>query len=256
MTFFLLVFIYSTLFGDEPTINLHFILKILKLNGNKYDFYFTGGIKMFNFEELKEKVINGDQNKVKELVEKGLAEGIPAKDLIDKALIPAMDIVGEKFANNEFYIPELLIAARAMEGALTILRPKLEEGKVKPIAKVVIGTVKGDLHDIGKNIVASMLRGAGFEIIDLGIDVDENKFVEAAKGADIVALSALLTTTMPAMQTTIKALKKAKIRDKVKVMVGGAPLTQSYADEIGADGYSPDAASAVKKARELLGINK
>lgn len=211
---------------------------------------------MFNIEELKEKVINGEQNKVKELVEKALDEGITAKDLIDKALIPAMDIVGEKFANNEFYIPELLIAARAMEGALTLLRPKLEEGNIKSIAKVAIGTVKGDLHDIGKNIVASMLRGAGFEVIDLGIDVDESKFVKAAKGVDILALSALLTTTMPAMQTTIKALQKAKIRDKIKVMVGGAPLTQSYADEIGADGYAPDAASAVKKARELLGINK
>jgi 5-methyltetrahydrofolate--homocysteine methyltransferase len=153
-------------------------------------------------------------------------------------------------------VPELLIAARAMQGALAILKPLLADTDLKPTGKVVIGTVKGDLHDIGKNLVSMMLQGAGFEMIDLGVDVTPDKFVEAVKTADaqVVALSALLTTTMPAMKTTIDALTAAGLRDKVKVIIGGAPVTQRYADEIGADGYAPDANSAVRKTKELLQV--
>jgi methylmalonyl-CoA mutase cobalamin-binding domain/chain len=165
-----------------------------------------------------------------------------------------MAVVGEKFKNNEFYIPEVLVAARAMNAAMAIVKPLIVGDQLKPLGKVVIGTVRGDLHDIGKNLVMMMLEGAGFEIVDLGVDVAPEKFVEAAKAnsADVVAMSALLTTTMPAMKDTIAALEENGLRDKVKVIIGGAPVTQSYADSIGADGYAPDAASAVDKVKELL----
>jgi 5-methyltetrahydrofolate--homocysteine methyltransferase len=206
---------------------------------------------------LKEAVIVGNANAAKELTEKALAENIPAKTILDDALIPGMMVVGEKFKNNEYYVPEVLIAARAMYAALDLLRPILSQSDIEPIGTVVIGTVKGDLHDIGKNLVRMMLEGGGFRVIDLGVDVAPEKFIEAIKehNAQILAMSALLTTTMPSMKATIDALKEAGLRDKVKVMVGGAPVTQQWADEIGADGYAPDAASAVDKAKELLSAN-
>jgi methylmalonyl-CoA mutase cobalamin-binding domain/chain len=165
-----------------------------------------------------------------------------------------MGVVGENFKNNVFYVPEVLIAARAMKSGMEILRPKLADAGVEPLGKVALGTVKGDLHDIGKNLVAMMLEGAGFEVIDLGIDVAPEKFIEAVneQGAQVVAMSALLTTTMPSMKTTIDAMKEAGLEGKVKTLIGGAPVTQRYADEIGADGYARDAASGADKAKELL----
>jgi 5-methyltetrahydrofolate--homocysteine methyltransferase len=211
---------------------------------------------MVNLQELAEAVINGKRDKAVELTKKAVEEGITPKEILDKGLIAGMNVVGEKFKANEFYVPEVLVAARAMKAAMELLRPLLVESKVEPLAKAVIGTVRGDLHDIGKNLVSMMMEGSGFEMIDLGVDCSPEKFVEAAKehNAKFVCMSALLTTTMPAMKDTIEALKEAGIRDKVIVMVGGAPLTQSYADEIGADGYAPDAASAVDKAKELLAM--
>jgi 5-methyltetrahydrofolate--homocysteine methyltransferase len=206
---------------------------------------------------LKEAVIVGNATAARELTEKALAENTPAKTILDEALIPGMLVVGEKFKNNEYYVPEVLIAARAMYAALDLLRPILSKSDVEPKGTVVIGTVKGDLHDIGKNLVRMMLEGGGFRVIDLGVDVSPEKFIEAIKenNAQILAMSALLTTTMPSMKITIDVLKEAGLREKVKVMVGGAPVTQQWADEIGADGYAPDAASAVDKAKELLSIN-
>lgn len=211
---------------------------------------------MFDYQELATALINGKAPVVKELTEKALAEGESPQDVLNKGLVAGMTVVGEKFKNNEFYVPEVLIAARAMKSGMEVLRPKLVDAGVEPVAKVAIGTVRGDLHDIGKNLVAMMMEGAGFEIIDLGVDVKPEQFVETVKekNASLVCLSALLTTTMPAMKDTIEALEAAGLRDKVNVMVGGAPVTQNYADEIGADGYAPDAASAVDKAKELLDV--
>lgn len=211
---------------------------------------------MFDYQELATALINGKAPVVKELTEKALAEGEIPQDILNKGLVEGMNVVGIKFKANEFYVPHVLIAARAMKGAMEILRPKLVETGVEPVARVAIGTVKGDMHDIGKNLVAMMMEGAGFEVMDLGVDVKPEEFVKAVKerGAKIVALSALLTTTMPSMKDTIAALQDAGSRDDIKVMIGGAPVTQNYADEIGADGYSPDAASAVDKAKELLDI--
>ena len=205
-------------------------------------------------KEIANKVIEGKAQEVEELVKRALEDGVEVSSILNDGLIAGMQVVGEKFKKDEFYVPEVLIAARAMHKGMNVLKPYLERSGVKPIAKYVIGTVRGDLHDIGKNLVAMMLRGAGFEVIDLGVDVPPEKFVEAVRneGAPLLGLSALLTTTMPSMKETIEALKRAGIRDKVKVMVGGAPLTQEYADEIGADGYAPDAASAIDKAKELL----
>jgi len=203
---------------------------------------------------IKESLIKGDADRVKELVEAAVKEKTPVGEILNQGLIAGMNVVGEKFKNNEFYVPEVLIAARAMHAGMSILQPLLAESGVKPIGKIAIGTAKGDLHDIGKNLVVMMLKGGGFEVEDLGIDVPEEKFVEVAKaGTQLICISALLTTTMPSMKTVIEALKAAGLRDRVKVMIGGAPITQSYADEIGADGYSPDAASAVDKAKELVG---
>ncbi|MCL6430547.1 MAG: corrinoid protein [Anaerolineae bacterium] len=206
--------------------------------------------------QIYEYTVSGNAPKVKELTQQALAEGVAPGEIISKYLIPAMAEVGDRFERNEFYVPELLIAARAMQGALAILKPLLTDTDLKPAAKVVIGTVKGDLHDIGKNLVSMMLQGAGFEIVDLGVDVPPDKFVEAVKQskADVVALSALLTTTMPSMKTTIDALQAAGLRERVRVIIGGAPVTQRYADEIGADGYAPDANSAVRRTRQLLGL--
>jgi len=209
-----------------------------------------------SFEDLKNKVISGNQSESIAAVKKLIEEGENAKEIIDGALVPAMDTVGEKFQKNEFFIPELLVAGRAMEACMKILQPLLSAGDVKPRGTVLIGTVKGDLHDIGKNIVSAMLKGAGFEIIDIGTDVPPAKFADevAARKPDVLGLSALLTTTMRAMKDTIEELKRKGVRDSVKIMVGGAPLTQQYADEIGADAYGRDAADAVKRAKELVGV--
>ena len=206
-------------------------------------------------EEIKEGVIKGDMKKVEELVDRAIKENLPVEKILNEGLIAGMMVVGEKFKNNEFYVPEVLIAARAMNKGMSLLEPLIVQSGIKPVAKVAIGTVKGDLHDIGKNLVVMMWKGAGFEVEDLGIDVPPEKFVEAAKGgAKVIGMSALLTTTMVAMKDVIEALKNAGVRDNVKVIIGGAPVTQSYADEIGSDGYAPDAASAVDKVKELLGV--
>jgi 5-methyltetrahydrofolate--homocysteine methyltransferase len=207
---------------------------------------------MADLKALADAVINGDQNKALEITKAAIKEGIAAKDILDNGLIAGMDIVGDRFKKNEFYIPEVLIAARAMKTAMAVLEPELIKAGVEPVGKLLIGTVQGDLHDIGKNLVAMMLKGAGFEVIDLGVDVGPEKFVEKVKAAkaQLIGMSALLTTTMPGMEKTIKALKKAGI--PVKVMIGGAPVTQDYADRIGADGYAPDAASAVDLAKSLV----
>ena len=188
------------------------------------------------------------------LTQKALNEGLNAEEVLNKALIPAMNVVGEQYERGERYIPEMLLSAQAMKGAMEKLRPFLVKGGVKLKGKVVIGTVEGDLHDIGKNLVSMMLEGAGFEVHDLGTDVPASRFIEAIKehDADLVGMSALLTTTMVHMPEVIKALEENGLRDRVKVMIGGAPVTQGYADEIGADGYAPDAASAVKLAERLM----
>ncbi|MDO8587240.1 MAG: corrinoid protein [Armatimonadota bacterium] len=211
---------------------------------------------MADFEGLATAIINGKAPVAAEITQQALAEGANPSDILTKGLVAGMDVVGRKFKNNEFYVPEVLIAARAMKSAMEHLRPVLAETGVQPVARVAIGTVRGDLHDIGKNLVSMMLEGAGFEIIDLGVDVKPEQFVEAVqqKNADVICLSALLTTTMPAMSDTIKALLDANLREKVKVMIGGAPVTDNYAQEIGADGYAPDAASAVDRAKVLLGV--
>ncbi len=210
---------------------------------------------MADLKALAEAIISGNQQEAVRLTQEALDEGVPADKILNEGLIAGMEVVGEKFKKNEFYVPEVLIAARAMKSAMELLRPALAETGVEPIGTVVIGTVQGDLHDIGKNLVAMMLEGGGFRVVDLGVDVAPEKFVEAVQkeGAQIVGLSALLTTTMPAMKDTIAALEQAGIRDQVKVLIGGAPVTQEYADEIGADGYAPDAASAVDKAKQLIG---
>lgn len=209
---------------------------------------------MADFNAIAENIINGRAPAVKEGVQKALDESAPVQDILHKGLIAGMNVVGAKFKNNEFYIPEVLIAARAMKAGLELIRPKLVEEKVAALGKVSIGTVKGDLHDIGKNLVAMMLEGAGFEVVDLGVDVAPEAFVKSVKeqGVQIVCMSALLTTTMPSIQTTIEALKAAGLINRVRVMVGGAPITQEFADKIGAHGYAPDAASAAEKARELV----
>jgi len=209
-----------------------------------------------DIKELAEAIINGNRDRARALTERALADKVDPQRLINEGLIAGMSVVGDKFKNNEFYVPEVLIAARAMHASLDLLRPLIAEHGIEPVGRVAIGTVKGDLHDIGKNLVAMMLEGAGYEVNDLGVDVKPEQFIEAIKEkkAQIVALSALLTTTMPGMADTIKALNEAKVRNRVKVMIGGAPVTQSYADEIGADGYAADAASAVDKANELLAV--
>ena len=208
---------------------------------------------MADLETLAEHIINGRAPDAVALTEAAIAEGVPASEILTDGLIAGMQVVGDKFKNQEFYVPEVLIAARAMKMSLEKLRPHLIEQDYEPIGKVAIGTVRGDLHDIGKNLVAMMMEGAGFEVIDLGIDVSPEQFVQAVKdGAQVIALSALLTTTMPAMKDTIAALEEAGLRDQVKVLIGGAPVTQDYADEIGADGYGPDAATGAELARSFV----
>jgi len=205
-------------------------------------------------QEIREAVIHGQAKDVVPKVQQALQEGVAPDVILREGLIDAMREVGRLFEEGEFFVPEMLIAARAMKAALEILKPLLVDQGVEPLGRVVIGTVKGDLHDIGKSLVAMMMEGAGFEVMDLGVDVPSDKFIEAIRGgANILAMSALLTTTMPNMKTTIQAIHEAGLRPQVKIMVGGAPVTQAYADEIGADGYAPDASAAARKAQELLG---
>jgi 5-methyltetrahydrofolate--homocysteine methyltransferase len=207
---------------------------------------------MADLKALAEAVIKGDPNAAVTITKQAIAEKMPAGDVLKDGLIAGMDVVGVRFKSNEIYIPEVLIAARAMKMAMQVLEPELVKAGVKPVAKFVVGTVQGDLHDIGKNLVAMMMKGAGFEVIDLGVDVTSEKFVEKAKatGAQLVGMSTLLTTTMPKMEKTLKELRNAGL--KTKVMIGGAPVTQNYADKIGADGYAADAASAVDVAKRLI----
>jgi 5-methyltetrahydrofolate--homocysteine methyltransferase len=209
-----------------------------------------------DLDALKEAVINGDAKGCTVLTEVAIQAGHSPQKVLTEALVPAMQVVGDKFRCNEVYVPDVLVAARAMKKSLGLLKPLLTQTGAKPVGTAVIGTVKGDLHDIGKNLVGMMLEGAGFEVVDLGADVAPEKFVQVAKDtkAQIVGISTLLTTTMLGMKDVLRALERADLRTKVKVMVGGAPVTQSFADEIGADGYGESAADAVDKAKELLGI--
>ena len=208
---------------------------------------------MEDLKLLYDAILTGNARMARDSTAKALAAGTEPLELIQKAMVPAMDEVGRRFESQEYFVPELMLAGRAMKGALELVRPRLGSGGVSGAGTIVVGTVQGDLHDIGKNLVISMLEGAGFEVIDLGVNVSPQAFIAAIneKNAKIVALSALLTTTMPAMKATIEALKGAAIRDKVKVLVGGAPISQRFADEIGADGYSESAVGAVNLARKL-----
>ncbi|KKM09366.1 methyltransferase [Clostridiales bacterium PH28_bin88] len=203
-------------------------------------------------QEMQEAVISGNAGKVKECAEKAVAESIEVSAILNDGLIAGMNVIGVRFKNNEVYVPEVLVAARAMHAGMAVVKPLIAAADIQEKGTVVIGTVKGDLHDIGKNLVMMMLEGAGYKVIDLGIDVLSEKFVQAVEEhkPDIVGLSALLTTTMTQMKATVEQLQP--YRNRVKVMVGGAPVTQKFADEIGADAYAPDAASAVDKAQELL----
>ena len=207
---------------------------------------------MADLKALADAVIKGDQNAAVEITKQAIGEGTAAKNVLDDGLIAGMDIIGARFKKNEVYIPEVLISARAMKMAMGVLEPELAKAGVEPIGKFIIGTVEGDLHDIGKNLVAMMLKGAGFEVVDLGIDVKPEKFVEQAKatGINVIGMSALLTTTMPGMERTIKALNEANIA--AKIVIGGAPITQGYAEKIGAHGYAADAASAVDLVKSFV----
>jgi 5-methyltetrahydrofolate--homocysteine methyltransferase len=211
---------------------------------------------MADLKELAAALMRGDAPAVEKMTKEAVTAGIGVKQILDDGLIAGMHVVGERFKNNEIYVPEVLIAARAMSTGMKVLEPLLVKAGVKPVGTIAMGTARGDLHDIGKNLVSMMMRGNGFKVIDLGIDVSPQKFVEAAKeeGVNLIGMSALLTTTMPSMKATIDELQKAGLLKKVKVMIGGAPVTQRYAAEIGADGYAPDAASAVDKAKALLGL--
>jgi 5-methyltetrahydrofolate--homocysteine methyltransferase len=215
----------------------------------------NGEATMQDLKPLHDAILKGDAKTAKATTEAALAAGTDPMKLVQEYMMPAMAEVGRRFECNEYFVPELLLAARAMKAALELIRPLLVASGVKPAARVALGTVKGDLHDIGKNLVMAMLEGGGYEVIDLGVNVTPEQFVAAVKGkgANIVAMSALLTTTMPAMKTTVDALQQAGVRQQVKVLIGGAPITQKYADEIGADGYSESAAGAVNAAKKALG---
>jgi 5-methyltetrahydrofolate--homocysteine methyltransferase len=210
---------------------------------------------MDDHHPLYQAILTGDAKTAKAATDQALAAGTDPLKLVQEFMMPAMAEVGRRFECSEYFVPELLLAARAMKGALEPIRPLLAAQGTQPAGRVVIGTVKGDLHDIGKNLVSAMLEGGGYEVLDLGVNVSPEHFIQNIKdkNANIVAMSALLTTTMPAMKTTIDALKQAGVRDRVKVIVGGAPLTQKYADEIGADGYTESAAGAVALARKVVG---
>jgi 5-methyltetrahydrofolate--homocysteine methyltransferase len=206
-------------------------------------------------QRLRQSVLDGDAAGAARLASDGLAAGVPPRVLLDHGLIPAMDEVGRLFEAGEFFVPELLVSARAMKAAMAVLDPLLADQPRTVTGRIAIGTVAGDLHDIGKNLVATMLRGAGFDVDDLGVDVTPGQFVQAARaGADVVGISALLTTTMTSMRATVAALEEAGLRGRVKVMVGGAPVTREYADAIGADGYSDNAGGAVTLARQLVAL--
>jgi methanogenic corrinoid protein MtbC1 len=206
-------------------------------------------------DEISEQLQKGKAKAVKELVQKAIDEKVAAKDVLEKGLLKGMDVIGEKFKNNEVFVPEVLLAARAMNVGSELLKPLLAEAGVKASGKVVIGTVKGDLHDIGKNLVKMMMEGKGLEVFDLGANVDPSAYIDTAKkeGCQIIAMSALLTTTMSVMPEVVEAAKSAGIRDKVKFMIGGAPITQTYCEQIGADYYTDDAASAADLAVKICG---
>lgn len=208
-----------------------------------------------SLEAVYAAILSGNAKKAAAAVQAALEAGLPADQILNEACIPAMDEVGRLFEMGEKFVPEMLIAARAMQTGVNLLKPHLQEGNVKSLGKVVVGTVAGDLHDIGKNLVAMMLEGAGFEVIDLGTDVSPEQFVEVVQEQkpDLIGMSALLTTTMSAISTTLSALSEAGVRDQVKVIVGGAPVTQAFADSIGADGFAPDAGSATRVAKALVG---
>jgi 5-methyltetrahydrofolate--homocysteine methyltransferase len=199
-------------------------------------------------------IMEGNASVVTANVQAALGQGLPPAQILNDGMIAAMEQVGKLFEEGEYFVPEMLIAARAMQSGLGVLRPHLIQAEVKSAGRVAAGTVKGDLHDIGKNLVCMLLEGAGFEVIDLGVDVSPEKFIEAVRDSkvDLLAFSALLTTTMPNMKTTLDMLKASGLRDQVKVMIGGAPVTQTYADQIGADGYAPDASRAVALAKSLM----
>lgn len=209
---------------------------------------------MSTLESLKQNVIDGNSRDVTTLVKQALTEGIPAEQILNVGLIAGMSEVGKLFECGEYFVPEMLVAARAMKSGLEILRPALVAANVQAIGKIVLGTVKGDLHDIGKNLVAMMMEGAGFEVIDLGVDVPPDKFVAAVREhhPHLLGLSALLTTTMPVMKVTLDALKEAGLRDQVKVLIGGAPVSDKFAHDIGADVFAPDAATAASCAKAIM----
>jgi 5-methyltetrahydrofolate--homocysteine methyltransferase len=211
-------------------------------------------VSMADLKQLTEALVAMDEKKVTELVQSALDGGTPAKDILNGGLLPGMEIVGERMESGDMFIPEVLMSAKAMSAAVEILKPLLGAEDIRAAGKVVIGTVKGDLHDIGKNLVTMMLESAGFEVHNLGVDIAPEDFVKAIKekNPNLLALSALLTTTMSMMKQTIDALSESGLREQVKVIIGGAPVTQKFADEIGADGYAPDAGSASKLAKALL----
>lgn len=208
-----------------------------------------------NLATLYNAILEGDVSKAKVSVQAALESSLTPGSILAMGMIAAMKEVGKRFEEGDYFVPEMLVSARAMQAALIILKPYLMSSEVKSAGKVVIGTVKGDMHDIGKNLVGLMLEGAGFEVLDLGVDVSPEKFIDAISGgaADIVALSALLTTTMPNIKATIQAIEEAGLRDTVKIIIGGAPVTQEYANQIGADGFSSDASRAVSLAQALMG---
>jgi 5-methyltetrahydrofolate--homocysteine methyltransferase len=208
---------------------------------------------MFDAKSVIAALIEGDEGKLADLVREALARGVSAKQILNEGLISGMDIIGEKMENEDMFIPEVLKSARAMSSTVKILTPLLAEGEIRVAGKVVIGTVKGDLHDIGKNLVAMMLESAGFQVYNLGVDIAPDRFVAELKAreANLLCLSALLTTTMPMMKRTIDAVATSGLRDQVKILVGGAPVTEKFANDIGADGYAPDAGSSVKVAKAI-----
>lgn len=207
-------------------------------------------------QEVYDSVLNGNMTETKQGVQNALEHDIPAEELLNKGLIAAMKEVGQLFEDGDYFVPEMLISARAMQAGMSVLRPILVAQDIKPVGKVVIGTVKGDLHDIGKNLVSMMLEGSGFQIIDIGTDVAPEKFLEAINEhePDIVGMSALLTTTMVNISTTIKYLAEKGVRNKVKIIIGGAPISQKFADDIGADGFAPDASQSAAVAKRLMGV--
>ncbi len=208
------------------------------------------------FEELSRYIVEGNAAAAEEFTRRALVEGSDALAIVNQGLVPGMDVVGQKFKDFEYYLPEVLISARAMKWAMALVTPLLAQREDAAMARVVIGTVKGDLHDIGKNLVGMMLEGAGFEVVDLGTDVEPEAFLRAVEesNAQMLCLSALLTTTMPMMRTTIELLEESEVRQGLKIMVGGAPVTEHFAAQVGADAYAPEAASAVDRAKELLGV--